>query len=287
MFEDIQFPLQRNMTVIPPEFRCYAIKILNRHFKGLDKLPCRDVISVDSPAGWGVIRIGGSEPDHLDLYIINSGRLVVDTGREIFSAGSGQSMIIPSWQSRKVYTVEAGNHIYIRLEMPRKHPGFNNTVCRDSVNADAINFFTSTLLMENRNSADEDIYRQYLAECLAIAIKREIFNFSDGNSPDKAQPLLAILQNSDARMLTVRNAAKLAGMSVSALRSFCRENFGKTPGKLIEEILMARARGMLSYGTLSIDEIAEHLGYADRFVFSKAFARHHKISPAAFRKLQW
>ena len=287
MFEDLNFPLRQKMTVVPSGFRCYMLKIVNRNYKGMDQLPCRNVISVDSPAGWGITRFPDEEPDHVDLYIVNSGEIKYISSDNELTVTAGQSLLIPSWIPRKVFTTREGNHIYIRVEMPQKRYGFKKAIQRESLNAEAINFFTRSLLVENNESTDELIYRQYLAECLAIAIRREIFSTSSINSPDQAQKLLHALQNADSSMLTVQNAAKLAGMSVSALRSFCLENFGKTPGKLIEEMLMARARGMLSYGTMSIDEIAENLGYADRFVFSKAFTRNNKISPAAFRKMQW
>lgn len=287
MFEDLTFPLRQKMTVIPSGFRCYMLKILNNNYKGMDQLPCRNVIMVDSPEGWGVTRFPDEEPDHVDLYIVNSGRICYISEEKELTAGSGQSLLIPSWIPRKLFTTEAGNHLYIRVEMPKKHYGFKQAVCRKSINGEALNFFTRSMLMENKNSTDELIYRQYLAECLAIAIRREIFSTSGAGSEDNAQKLLHTLQNADSSMLTVQNAAKLAGMSVSALRAFCLENFNKSPGKLIEEMLMARARGMLSYSKMSIDEIAGELGYADRFVFSKAFTRNHKISPAAFRKLQW
>lgn len=47
---------------------------------------------------------------------------------------------------------------------------------------------------------------------------------------------------------------------------------------------MLRARALLSYGDLSIDSIAEELGYADRFSFSKAFLKFNEVTPGEYRR---
>ena len=68
-------------------------------------------------------------------------------------------------------------------------------------------------------------------------------------------------------------------MSISTFRKFCLRNFRKSPGELLNDIRMSKARAMLIYSGQNIDSIAANCGYANRFAFSKAFRRLNGISP--------
>ncbi len=69
------------------------------------------------------------------------------------------------------------------------------------------------------------------------------------------------------------------GMSHSKLRKFCLENFGKPPHGIIDDARMKRADGLLHYGDIPISRIAEQLGFANVFSFSKAFRKYYGTPP--------
>jgi AraC-like DNA-binding protein len=54
-------------------------------------------------------------------------------------------------------------------------------------------------------------------------------------------------------------------------------------GDYRELLIMNRARQLLAMGKLSIGEIAEKLGFSDRFYFSKYFKKRQGITPSAYK----
>lgn len=278
------FPISENVTFIPAGFHCHDIDPRSSPFYGLRRMGCVSLIAIESPTGWEIRRGGKTEPAHIDLFFLHSGTVEVETAERSCRAAGGQSLVIPSWIDRIVQVKEAGHHIYARFDVPGKYPAVRDVSVRNTPNAEAVAFYTKMLLLNNPTYPDESAYRANLAECLAILFQRELHPSPVKSSPGKADALLRQLQCADAAGLAVHRAAREFGMSLSAFRKFCIGNFGKSPGELICEVRMSRARALLRCSEFSIDDIAVQLGYADRFAFSKAFARINGLPPAVFRK---
>jgi AraC-like DNA-binding protein len=83
---------------------------------------------------------------------------------------------------------------------------------------------------------------------------------------------------------SVESLAMAASMSRSAFAEAFAAAFGRTPMALVHHVRMQRAFQLLARErSLSIDQVAERVGYASRSQFSRAFKRHHGTSPAACR----
>ncbi len=73
-------------------------------------------------------------------------------------------------------------------------------------------------------------------------------------------------------------------MSRSAFAERFPVAFGRSPMSLVQHVRMQRAYQLLRQnGSLSIDEVAGRVGHSSRSHFSRAFKRHHGVSPAACR----
>ena len=277
------FPIQQNTTYIPEGFLCFAVDLESKPHPALKFINCNAIIAVESPSGWKIRRSGMSELEHLDLFFVQSGSIRIRTAKEELTARRGQVLAIPSWIDREIVLDLPGNHIYVRFDNPKKHFPISQVTVKNSRNVDTIGFYIK-ILLENPEFPDEALYRSHLVECLIILFQRELFSTSQKSPPEKTQKLLNFLQTANATSLSVKSVCKQFGMSFSAFRRFCLENFGKVPSELINDIRISRARALLSYSNLTIDDIAAQLGYADRFTFTKAFTRLTSQSPAAFRK---
>ena len=77
--------------------------------------------------------------------------------------------------------------------------------------------------------------------------------------------------------------ARQVGVTPAHLnRAFHRE-YGITPGRYRAALRMEAAGNLLRRSDLLIKEIAFRLGYPDHFTFTKAFHRHYRCSPLAYK----
>lgn len=83
---------------------------------------------------------------------------------------------------------------------------------------------------------------------------------------------------------TVETLAKEAGLSRSAFSSNFTKMMGTPPLKYLTMWRIQKARHMLLESGLSIDQIAENIGYQSATAFSKAFKNDVGIGPGKFRK---
>jgi AraC family transcriptional activator of pobA len=73
------------------------------------------------------------------------------------------------------------------------------------------------------------------------------------------------------------------GVSESKLRRVCLKVTGQTPIEMLHLRLLVEAERQLRYTTMSIAQIAYHLGFEDPAYFSRFFARHTQLAPRLFR----
>jgi AraC family transcriptional regulator of arabinose operon len=102
-----------------------------------------------------------------------------------------------------------------------------------------------------------------------------------------ADPLTRALDVMRARLdgqVTVAELAAAAGWSVAHFATRFRARIGQPPLDHFLRLKMARAATLLAGTTLSVKAVAERLGYADAFYFSRSFRRIHGAGPREFRQ---
>lgn len=78
-------------------------------------------------------------------------------------------------------------------------------------------------------------------------------------------------------------ASKLC-LSTRHVANTVKQTLDMTASSCIEHALIQRAKSLLFTSTMSIQEIADRLGFQNQSHFGTYFKRHEGISPAAFRK---
>jgi AraC-like DNA-binding protein len=78
--------------------------------------------------------------------------------------------------------------------------------------------------------------------------------------------------------------AALIGMNYHAFIRLFRRHLGEAPQRWLTGRRVERACNLLHHTTLSIEQIAERLGFCDRYHFSRLFKQHRGLGPAAFRR---
>jgi len=83
----------------------------------------------------------------------------------------------------------------------------------------------------------------------------------------------------------IGSVADALGTSVRTLQRRLSD-LDETFTGILETARMTSANRLIANGDLSLNEIAQELGYSDQAHFTRAFRRWTGISPAAFRRLQ-
>ncbi len=86
--------------------------------------------------------------------------------------------------------------------------------------------------------------------------------------------------------ISVEALARLSGVSPGHFARLFRSTFGTSPIDWLRRERISQAKRRLVEGTDSIKEIAEQVGYSDRFFFSKDFKQHTGFSPREFRAVE-
>ena len=82
---------------------------------------------------------------------------------------------------------------------------------------------------------------------------------------------------------TVDSLAKLSGMSATHFARLFKSTFGTSPIDWLRRERINQAKRRLVETPASIEEIAEQVGFHDRYFFSKDFKKHTGMSPREFR----
>lgn len=82
----------------------------------------------------------------------------------------------------------------------------------------------------------------------------------------------------------VSKLAKIAGLSSGHFSRLFKLTFGTSPIEWLRRERISQAKRRLVESRSTIKEIAEQVGYPDRFFFSKDFKRYTGFSPRAFRQ---
>lgn len=83
---------------------------------------------------------------------------------------------------------------------------------------------------------------------------------------------------------TVAEYARQLGVSPDRLHDLCTRSLGRTPLALLHERVVHESRLRLVRSGLTIEQVADHLGFKSTTHFSRFFRRKTGLTPAGFRK---
>ena len=93
----------------------------------------------------------------------------------------------------------------------------------------------------------------------------------------------AIIDREYARPLALDDVAKRIASSRRQLQRAFQEAGETTFRTYLQKVRMGAAAELLRNHTMPINEVATAVGYRQPAQFAKAFRRHHKTSPSAYR----
>jgi len=108
----------------------------------------------------------------------------------------------------------------------------------------------------------------------------------DVTESSRITPALKLIESQLHRSLTVDELAAQCSLSAGQFSRRFRALVGVPPGQFLLERRVTRAAELLADSDLSIDEIADRCGFADRFHLTKVFSQRMRVPPAAYRGTQ-
>ncbi len=104
--------------------------------------------------------------------------------------------------------------------------------------------------------------------------------------PDRLVRLLEYIEGHLGGDLSIAELTRLTGMSRHRMTEWFQRHTGQTPSRYIADLRLRTAMQRLAATDASIEQIAEDLGYANRYYFSRVFNRQLGCGPATFRRGQ-
>ncbi len=119
-------------------------------------------------------------------------------------------------------------------------------------------------------------------QCLA-SIQNQALHNQPSNSLDRAAEQLK--QDHQCK-INLNEMSRALNMSYVSFRSKFKNKFGDSPASLRKKSRLSQALLKLTDNRVCIGDLAESLGYRDRFSFSKEFKKAFAISPVRYQKEQ-
>lgn len=125
---------------------------------------------------------------------------------------------------------------------------------------------------------------QYLAH--AVLARIPVTQLQHVYADRRIEQAIQGMQDRLGEKLLNDDLAAESGMNTNAFIRLFRETTGETPQAFLTRLRIERACLRLLYTDASMEEIAEEVGFCDRYHFSRTFGRLRGMGPAAFRRLR-
>ena len=120
-----------------------------------------------------------------------------------------------------------------------------------------------------------------LARALVSVLRKNLDTQPPARDFRKIGKFIDALKRGESFAVSLPEAAKTLGISPSALNDYCQARYSASFSKCVRSMKMESALEHLRHGE-SVCETAARLGYANQFVFSRAFKKHFGSSPKNF-----
>ncbi len=143
--------------------------------------------------------------------------------------------------------------------------------------------------LSNPQPGSAMLVRALMQQCLVLVLRRHCESGECRvpwlvalEDPRLGRAVQAMLDDPSASH-TVERLADIAGMSRSAFADHFRAAFERAPIDFLKDVRLTRAARLLASGDQPVKSVGAAVGYDSRSYFTRAFADHFGVSPAAYR----
>lgn len=219
------------------------------------------------------------------IYIIEGGCTYTVEGGDRFSVGAGDVLYLAKGAVYRM-DVDEGDYHYIFCDFDFiDGTERNSTVYTPTNTGEVANLFRR-------------LYRTYTAravgahaECLALlyriytAVVQSVGRAYVGQSSrERIEAIREHINRNCGGELSVRALAEMAGMSEVHLRKLFHSIYGISPLSYIISTRLERAKQLMQYPFLTLEECATQSGFSSLAYFSRVFRESVGMTPTAYRR---
>jgi len=247
---------------------------------------------------------GLSTPRRVMKYVLvycNSGSLVIAVDEKEFKLVAGQVITITSGQihhiikttKAKGFILEFTFAFFCKDDNDMELIFHNGLFCHFAMNE--VITIDKGIVEIQLNLVQQELQEkpyQYLMsvhsriELILIAINRTKVKKGDEIwKPDALfLKFLEAVRSNFQHNYSVAQFAKMLGTTEIKLNELAKLHTGKTAQHVVYGLLTSEAKRLLTYGDLSVKEVAYQLGFNDPFYFSNFFKKQTKLSPKLYKE---
>lgn len=149
--------------------------------------------------------------------------------------------------------------------------------------------FDSIAQEYRQHAPGRELMLQALISALLVWVGRRSWGSIDAteNTLDRGRDYLLrfthLLEAHYREHLPIEHYARALGISAAHLNALCRRLAGQSALQLINERLLLEAKRNLVYTSMTINQVADSLGFSEPAYFSRFFKRYCGVSPKQFR----
>lgn len=212
------------------------------------------------------------------VHFVVSGKGEYQVGNRIFSVMAGQAFLIRPGEITTYRADESDpwHYVWVGFQAESKRVQALPYVIEN----ERLRRAAEHLLAQMPFGAEQDAYAMAAAwEFLGALLD----GVTEEPEESYAETAMELIRRDFRTEITVQSIADTLGLDRSYFSNRFKEETGRRPGEYLMEVRMEKARELLEKGKYSVTVVANSVGYADPFSFSRTFKKFFGVAPSQYK----